>query len=57
MKFVTLSLAITITIWIFIYTLSYAYTLIQSKNYRGGIGVLLLGITAVALPMYALFFQ
>ena len=56
MKFTIIALAVIITVGIFVYTLSFARWLIQRKNYRGGIGVFLLGVAAVVVPMYTLFF-
>lgn len=57
MKLLVIVLAVSVTTGIFAYTLSFARWLIQRKNYRGGIGVILLGVAAVVIPMYALFFQ
>ena len=57
MKFFVLSFAIMITVGVFIYTMNFALWLYRRMEYRGAIGVFLLGVTAVVVPMYALFMQ
>ncbi|MHB8170562.1 MAG: hypothetical protein ACYDG6_03350 [Thermincolia bacterium] len=57
MRFFVLSLALMIILGTFIYTMNFALWLFRSKEYRGAIGVFLLGVIAVVVPMYALFRQ
>jgi len=57
MKFLIISLAVSVTLGVFIYTLSFVRWLFQHRQYRGGAGVFILGVVAVVIPMYVLFFK
>ncbi|MDA8233893.1 MAG: hypothetical protein M0Z31_03620 [Clostridia bacterium] len=57
MKYLTIFMAVGVTIGVFIYTLNFVLWLFRRKEYRGAVGVFLLGVAAVVVPMYALFFQ
>jgi len=46
-----------LVIWVFIYTASYGVWTWKKKNKFGAIMVFMLAFTAVALPVYALFFK
>ncbi|MDA8235638.1 MAG: hypothetical protein M0Z31_12720 [Clostridia bacterium] len=56
MKFFIVAMAVGVTIGVFIYTLNFVLWLFRRKDYRGAIGVFLMGVAAVVVPMYALFF-